>query len=225
MSSFVSSLKRFFVSAIQKNLLKIIARCGDGTLITARLSRKAYGLAESDHEGINLYPEIARNSFTQLHLRALWINRNYQPDAVGDPMYVGIDTNRRDVEGVGKNAIGGLAPDHGQGKELIDGIWHNVVHLFMNPTRYLLDGLGLLSWKSSRSDQFLESFHRSMGDLTRAIILLEEPLGRLSGVLVAGSLREHGRYQHVEWVRRPAGFLTFDRSGKNTYLDRASDLR
>jgi len=224
-SPLTSSLRRFFFSEIHKNLLKIIARCGDGTLITARLSRKAYGLAESDHEGIDVYPEVARNSFAQLHLRALWVNGNNQPDAIGDPMHVGIDTNRRDVEGVGKNAIGGLAPDHGQGNELIDGIWHNVVHLFMNPTRDLLDGLGLLSWKSSRSNQFLESFHRSMGDLAGCVVLLEEPLGRLSGVLVTGSLGEHGRYQHVEWVRWPAGFLTFDRSGKNTYLDRASDLR
>ena len=134
------------------------------------------------------------------------IDRNDQPDPIGDAVHVRVDANSGDVESVGENAVSGLPANHRKGDESLERMGHSIVHFLMDLSRDLLNGLCFLIRESSWSDELPDPFQRRIGNLKWRVIFIKKVLGGIGGVLIPGPLRKYSGNQDMEGIIRPAYF-------------------
>ena len=91
------------------------------TFRTTRGERRAYVSSEDNQRVIHADPYVLGQDRAKGHLGGLRCRGTDNPKAVHDPMYMGVDADGGNGEGVRENQVGGLAADAWQSKEFLHG--------------------------------------------------------------------------------------------------------
>ena len=126
--------------------------------------------------------------------------RAHDPEAVGDPVDVGVDGDRRDPVAEDEDAVRGLRPDAGQREQRLVVPGHRSPVLLEDRPRARADDPALRPVEADRPHDRLEHPRVGSGERPRVREPCEEPGARDVGVRVARPLGEDRPDEHLERV-------------------------
>jgi len=181
------------------------AEPGDLALLAFHVIGQAGDLAVPDEVPVDVGPPLLRGDVHEGELGLRGVLGVHQSHEIGDPVDVGVHAHRRYPHGVGADACGGLPAHHRELHHLVGVAGDLAPVLVPEHDAALHYRLRLLLGEPGRPDQLRHFVHVSGGDGIDGIVLAEQVVRCLAGVVVPGALREYRGDEDVERVRGPLG--------------------
>jgi hypothetical protein len=132
------------------------AELTNGADITTRTDGSAYGLAERHEVRVPGYPVFDRQDSAQCHLGLKRIGRFDQSQPVAYPVDMDVNADRRFVECLGADEVGGLSADTREFDKIIDFVRDTPVKKRDKRGRKLFEVQSLGPIEADRKDEFLQ---------------------------------------------------------------------
>lgn len=167
----------------------------EGAAGTFRRGRVTAVLTEGDQQIVDVDPEIFGQRSLQRTLGGFGCLGGRQTQSVGDPVDMGVDTDRRNAEAEAEYQIGCLSADARQIQECFFLPWNRSVVIGLEDPRdsAKLGCLGAV--ETGGVDGVGDLGFTPTSQLGRVVRNLKESSTRLVGDLILGSQRDHARDQ------------------------------
>lgn len=153
-----------------------------------------------DEQRVERDPVALGHHLAQAGLRFLGSSGAHDPEAVRDPVDVGVDGDRRDPIAEDEHAVRRLRPDPGERRELGKGPRDGPAEPREYLARAVADEVRLRVVEPGPSDQRFDLGRPRRREARRVRVPSEEERARPVGRLVPRSLREDRADQHLERV-------------------------
>ncbi len=169
-------------------VLTVFAVAPDAAALAMGMVREADDLPVPHQVPVDVVPPLLRGDLHQGELRLLRSLGVHQTHEIGYPVHMGVHAHRRDAHRVGTHTGGGLPPDHRQGCQDIRILRHASAEVVAEDPAAFHDGLCLLVGEPCGTDQFRDLPGIRIGYRVYGIVLMEQVVRRLPGVVVPGAL-------------------------------------